>query len=170
MLAIITWWNMNTARATKINAQQNGASCPSTACNLKVMSIHFIIHQGPGPLSKPSSNVVCCTRPQNQWTRLIRSPSSVCFTTARHVHIIGSNWLRLFICLTESKEGSKNVTARTADGDPPLTSWLWSEPWRHRPPSCFLQPLSWKDGVQIVLLSALWLTVSWQQHVMCYLV
>lgn len=156
--------------ATKINAQQNGASCPSTACNLKVMSIHFIIHQGPGPLSKPSSNVVCCTRPQNQWTRLIRSPSSVYFTTARHVHITGSNWLWLFICLTESKEGSKNVTARTADGDPPLTSWLWSEPWRHRPPSCFLQPLSWKDGVQIVPSSALWLTVSWQQHVMCYLV
>lgn len=66
LLAIITWWNMNTVcLATKINAQQNGASCPSSTCNLRVMSIHFIIHQGPGPLSKPSSNVVCSTPPQH---------------------------------------------------------------------------------------------------------
>lgn len=66
LLAIIIWWNMNTVcLATKINAQQNGASCHSSTCNLRVMSIHFIIHQGPGPLSKPSSNVVCSTRPQH---------------------------------------------------------------------------------------------------------
>lgn len=114
LLAIMTWWNMNTVcLATKINAQQNGASCPSSTCNLRVMSIHFIIHQGPGPLSKPSSNVVCSTPTTalknplfSAELGLIRSPSSACFIAACHVHILlGSNYLWLFICLTGSKEG-----------------------------------------------------------------
>lgn len=56
---------MNTVcLATKINAQQNSASCPSSTCNLRVMSIHFIIHQGPGSLSKPSTNGLLCPTTQ----------------------------------------------------------------------------------------------------------
>ena len=107
------------------------------------------------------------------WTRFIRSPSSICFTAARHVHILGSNYLWLFICLTESKEGSKNVTARTADRsadwDQPLTSWLWSEPWCHQPPPCRPHPHSWQDRAQAAESPALWVTMRWQLHLMCCL-
>lgn len=71
------------------------------------------------------------------------------------------------------KRGSKNVTARTADRsadwDQPLTSWLWSEPWRHQPPSCLLKLLSWEDGAQTVQPSALWVTMGWQHHLICCL-
>lgn len=107
--------------ATKINAQQNGASCPSSTCNLRVMSIHFIIHQGPGPLSKPSSNVVCSTRPQHYRTphSLLNSAYQIsikhllhCGTSCAH------HWEQLLMIIHlfagESKEGSKNVTAKNS--------------------------------------------------------
>lgn len=99
----------------KINAQQNGASCPSSTCNLRVMSIHFIIHQGPGPLSKPSSNVVCSTQPQH-WRTPYSLLNSAYQISIKHLLHCGtsSNYLWLFICLTETKEGTKKCSCQNS--------------------------------------------------------
>lgn len=50
----------------------------------------------------------------------------------------------------------------------PLTSQLWSEPWHHQPPSCFLQHLSWKDCAQTVQLPARCVKMRWWHRLMCW--
>lgn len=71
------------------------------------------------------------------------------------------------------KRALKTVSARTADRsadwDPPLTSWLWSEPWRHQPPPCFVQPLSRRDDAPTLQSSAPWVTMRRQCRLTCYL-
>lgn len=74
-----------------------------------------------------------------RWTQLIRSPSSVCFAAACHAHIVGSHYLWLFICLTESEEGSEKSH--------------WQNRWL-RPTSDFLAVIWTMTSSAAVLLSA----------------
>lgn len=119
--AIVTGQNLNSVcSATKINAQQNGASCPSSTCNLRVMSIHFMMHQGPGPLSNPPATR--SAQPNRgtkgalalRRTRTIRAPSGICLTSCARpreqllmiIHLLGRVWRASEMSLAEQLRGT----------------------------------------------------------------
>lgn len=57
---------------------------------------------------------------------------SICFAAARHVHILWSNYLWLFICLTECKEGSKiSLPEQLTDLLTATNLWLPSSDLNH---------------------------------------
>lgn len=62
-----------------------------------------------------------------RWTRLIRSPSSVSLSAAaRRAHIVGSNYLWLFICLTASRRGAlKKSHSQEQLTEAPAGTHLW---------------------------------------------
>lgn len=110
---------------------------------------------------------MCCVLPEHSTKEppysALNSAYRVSIKLLLHVHIIGHNYSWLFICLTESEEGSTNVGGKTADWDQPLTFLLWSEPWRHLPSSCLLKPLFWQESSLEVQSSDVWSMMMWQQ-------